>query len=113
MVGNVLLCSVCHNRRRRFRTYYFLLTTYSFSPCSLLLAPYSFKEEVLPREQYGAVRGRRRPEAGDAATGVHRRADGDELVRGVPELRTRPAPHMRPEARHDLPTYGKGIRRKE
>ena len=34
MVGNVLLClAYRHNRRREFRTYYFLLTTYSLSPC--------------------------------------------------------------------------------
>ena len=102
MVVNILSCSACrHNRRRTVRTYYLLLT------------PYYFEKEVLPREQYGAVRGRRRPEAGDAATGEHRRADGDELVRGVSELRTRLAPHVRPEARRDLPAEREGAFQKD
>ena len=60
------------------------------------------QEEPFPRQQHRAVRGRGRPEARDAVPREHRRADGDELVRGVPQLRPRFAPHVRPEGGDDM-----------
>ena len=65
------------------------------------------QEEVLPRQQDRAVRGRGRPEARDAVVREHRRADGDELVRGVLQLRPRPPPHVRPERGDDMLAQGK------
>ena len=96
---NILFCSTRHSGRRKFRTYYLLLTTYSFRPDSL--------QQVVRREAREVVA--EREAAGRAQLGLER----DRAVRPPAEQRVPPREDERPVFAHHVPEEARTVARRE